>query len=109
MTHISVYRTKEGIYRGLTCIGHAGYAHAGEDIVCAAISVLVINTGNSLEQLAGVIPEAVINEEEGLMDLRWVADGNEKMQLLMDSLILGLTGIMKQYGKTYIDLAFKEV
>ena len=68
-----------------------------------------INTGNSLEQLAGVIPEAVINEEEGLMDLRWVADGNEKMQLLMDSLILGLTGIMKQYGKTYIDLAFKEV
>ncbi len=109
MTHISVYRTREGNYRGLTCIGHAGYACAGEDIVCAAISILVINTNNSLERLAGVIPRTVINEEEGLMDLRWEADGNEKVQLLMDSLILGLTGIMQQYGKTYIDLTFEEV
>ena len=109
MTHISVYRTKEGKYRGFTCIGHAGYADAGEDIVCAAISVLVINAGNSLEQLAGIVPDTVINEEEGLIRLRWRADENEKVQLLMDSLILGLTGIMKQYGKTYIDLTFEEV
>ena len=109
MTHISVYRTSEGKYRGLTCIGHARFAAAGEDIVCAAVSALVINTNNSLEQLAGVKPAAVMNEEEGLLDLRWVADDNDRMQLLMDSLILGLTGISKQYGKTYIDLTFEEV
>ncbi|MBQ9989528.1 MAG: ribosomal-processing cysteine protease Prp [Lachnospiraceae bacterium] len=109
MTHISVRRTRNGKYRGITCIGHAGYGNSGEDIVCAAISVLVINTNNSLEQLAGINPAAVINEEEGLMDLRWIDDDNEKMQLLMDSLILGLTGIMNQYGKTYIDLTFEEV
>ena len=28
--------------------GHAGYAKRGEDIVCAAISVLTINTINSI-------------------------------------------------------------
>lgn len=109
MTHILIRRTKEGIYRGLTCIGHAGYGNSGEDIVCAAISVLVINTNNSLERLAGIEPAAVINEEEGLLDLRWTADENEKMQLLMDSLVLGLSEIMNQYGKTYIDLTFEEV
>ena len=109
MTHISIYRTKEGKYRGITCIGHAGYGNSGEDIVCAAISALVINTNNSLEQLAGIDPAAVINEEEGLLDLRWLADENEKMQLLMDSLVLGLTGILNQYGEAYIDLTFEEV
>ena len=109
MTHISVYRTKEGKYRGITCIGHAGYADSGEDIVCAAVSALVINTNNSLEKLAGITPAVSVNEEEGLMDLRWCADENERMQLLMDSLLLGLTGIMNQYGKTYLDLTFEEV
>ena len=29
--------------------GHAGYAEEGQDIVCAAVSVLIINTVNSLE------------------------------------------------------------
>lgn len=109
MTHISVYRTREGKYRGITCIGHAEYGDSGEDIVCAAISALVINAANSLEALAAIKPVTVANQEEGLLDLRWKADTNEKMQLLMDSLVLGLTGIMNQYGKTYIDLTFEEV
>ena len=109
MTHISVYRTEEGKYRGITCIGHAEYGNSGEDIVCAAISALVITAANSLEALADIEPTTVINQEEGLLDLRWKDDTNERMQLLMDSLILGLTGIMNQYGKTYIDLTFEEV
>ena len=44
MTHVSVIKTRNGDYIGFNCIGHSGYAEAGEDIVCAAISVLVINT-----------------------------------------------------------------
>ena len=90
-------------------MGHAEYGDSGEDIVCAAISALVINTANSLEALAAIKPVMVANQEEGLLDLRWKADTNEKMQLLMDSLVLGLTEIMNQYGKTYIDLTFEEV
>ena len=31
--------------------GHAEYAEPGEDIICAAISVLAINTANSIEKL----------------------------------------------------------
>ena len=109
MTHVSVIKTRNGEYKGFNCIGHSGYAEAGEDIVCAAISVLVINTINSLERLAGEKFELVTNEEEGLIDCRFESNINEKSRLLLDSMVLGLQEIKKQYGKTFIDLTFKEV
>ena len=109
MTHVSIIKTRNGEYKGFNCIGHSGYADAGEDIVCAAISVLVINTINSLEQLAGEKFELVTGEEEGLIDCRFVSTINENSKLLLDSMVLGLQEIKKQYGKTFIDLTFEEV
>ena len=109
MTHVSIIKTRNGEYRGFNCIGHSGYADAGEDIVCAAISVLVINTINSLDQLAGEKFKLVTNEEEGLIDCRFEKNINEKSKLLLDSMVLGLGEIKKQYGKTFIDLTFEEV
>ena len=109
MTHVSIIKTRDGRYRGFNCIGHSGYADAGEDIVCAAISVLVINTINSLEVLADEKVQLVTNETEGLIDCRLTDTNNEKSQLLLASMILGLQEIKKQYGKTYIDLTFEEV
>ena len=109
MTHVSIIKTRNGEYKGFNCIGHSGYADAGEDIVCAAISVLVINTINSLEQLAGERFKLVTNDEVGLIDCRFEASINEKSKLLLDSMVLGLREIKKQYGKTFIDLTFEEV
>ena len=109
MTHVSIIKTRNGGYKGFNCIGHSGYADAGEDIVCAAISVLVINTINSLDQLAGEKFKLVTNEEEGLIDCRFEKNINEKSRLLLDSMVLGLGEIKKQYGKTFIDLTFEEV
>ena len=42
---------KNNSYVSFTSKGHAGYAEEGQDIICAAVSALVINTVNSLEQL----------------------------------------------------------
>ena len=109
MTHVSIIKTRNGEYKGFNCIGHSGYAEAGEDIVCAAISVLVINAINSLEQLAGEKFKLVTNQEEGLIDCRFEKNINEKSILLLDSMVLGLQEIKKQYGKTFIDLTFEEV
>ena len=109
MTHVSIIKTRSGEYKGFNCIGHSGYAEAGEDIVCAAISVLVINTINSLDQLAGERFKLVTNEEDGLIDCRFDGAINEKSVLLLESMILGLQEIKKQYGKTFIDLTFEEV
>ena len=38
MTTVTVFRRPDGSLSGFDCRGHANYADAGEDIVCAAIS-----------------------------------------------------------------------
>ena len=53
MTHAVIFE-KSGSHEivGFQTEGHAGYADAGSDIVCAAISVLVINTINKTAKKA---------------------------------------------------------
>ena len=108
MTTITIIKSKNGNYKQMTCLGHAGYADAGEDIVCAPISMLVINTINSLEVLTDA--KMQINaEDSGMIDLKFQEDIGRDGILLMDSLILGLKGVVKQYGKQYLKLKFKDV
>ena len=52
MTTLRIYR-KDQINVGFECSGHSGYAEAGSDIVCAAISTAVqycIQCGESIDQ-----------------------------------------------------------
>lgn len=84
---------------GFELTGHAGYGIEGEDIVCAAVSVLTISTVNSLEQLAKV--ELDIDErplEGGYLRVGLKTD-NDEAQLLLASLRLGLADIAQQYRK----------
>ena len=108
MTTILVKKTKDS-YRGFTCTGHAGYAESGYDIVCAAVSVLVINTINAIEAFAKDPMEVVAGEEDGEIDVVFLNPVNERTALLMDTMILGLKDIEKQYGKKYLRLKFEEV
>ena len=94
---------------GFTCIGHSGFAQAGSDIVCASISVLVINAINSIERIAGEKMSVITNEEEGLIDVRFANPVNEKATLLMDSMMLGLQEVKEQYGSKYLKPQFEEV
>ena len=48
MTKVTIFK-QQGLYKGFEVSGHSGYADAGEDIVCAAISALTINCINSIE------------------------------------------------------------
>lgn len=110
MTKITFHKTKAGEYRGFTCEGHAGYADYGKDIVCASISVLVINTINSLEEIARERMEVAADEDTGTIRCFFVdLPLKETSKVLMDSLVLGLTQIEQQYGKKHCKLTFKEV
>ena len=110
MTQITFHKTTAGEYKGFTCDGHAGFADHGEDIVCAAISALVINTINSLEQITGEQIQVETDENVGTIRCRFVNQPlKETSKALMDSLVLGLTQIEKQYGKNYCKLTFEEV
>lgn len=109
MTTITIYKSNTGSFQGFTCSGHAGFAYSGKDIVCAAVSILVINTINSLEEL--VHEEMTLNTDEatGYIDCRFTHEIRSQAQLLMDSMILGLESIAEQYGSKYLRLIFKEV
>ena len=106
MINITVKKRK-GTYLELISKGHAGYAEEGQDIVCAAVSVLIINTVNSLEAFTDDKFEA--KEDDGYVSIRFTAPVTEKGKLLMDSLILGLTEIEHSYNNRYLTVKVKEV
>jgi len=109
MTTVIIRKSEQSEYRSFTCMGHAGYGKYPNDIVCAAISVLVINTINSLEELALEDVDCTANEETGLIQCKFNDPLSEKGTLLMDSLVLGLSHIEKEYGRKYFKLTFEEV
>ena len=108
MTSINVIK-EEGRIIAFTCNGHANYAKESEDIVCAAISMLVINTINSIEALTDTKPIVETEQESGYIHCSFEEDITKDAALLLDSMILGLSQIKEQYGSKYIDVNIKEV
>ena len=83
--------------------GHALYDAPGYDIVCAAVSALMINTANSIEQLTE--NELTVDEdqqEDGYLRIAIPSDSTDDAFLLMDSLRLGLTSVALSYGEDYL-------
>ena len=78
-------------------------------MICAAVSVLVINTVNSLETLAAEKLHVTQNQEDGFLRCEFPVGLSPKGSLLMDSMILGLQGIVKQYGNKYLQVNVEEV
>ncbi len=110
MTQITIYKTKSGEYRRFICDGHTGYADRGRDIVCAAISALVINTVNSLEEITREPIQVDVEEDSGRISCCFLRQPlQEGSHILMDSLALGLGRIEAQYGKKHCKLTFEEV
>jgi len=99
----------EDQYKGFSFDGHAGFARRGKDIVCAAISMLVINTFNSIEQLTDDQFSGEASPDGGHLSMKFENENSKELRLLVDSMILGLEQVEKQYGSRYISLQFEEV
>ena len=74
--------------------GHAGYADAGEDVVCAAVSSAVMLTANGVTQCAGV--PAQVEEGENLISCRLPKESGQG-PLFLEALWLHLTCLQEQY------------
>ena len=110
MTTEVIRGTKAQKYTGFTCMGHADYARPGKpDILCASISILVINTVNSLEELAGEALRISTNEETGFIRCEMESDLQEKSVFLMDAMVFGLQQLANTYGEKYLTVKFEEV
>ena len=96
-------------YTGCRISGHSGYAEAGQDIVCAGVSILGCTCVNALESVCGIQP-VLLGNEEGLMsfDLPGLtAEENGKAQILMGALKQGIGDLAEAYPK-HVKLTVKE-
>ena len=117
MTTVIIYHNSNKEYTGFTCMGHAGYAKKSlfgtkPDILCSAISILTINTVNSLELLADEKDNMKLNTNEatGFLKcdfLKPVTKPDSK--ILLDAMVLGLKELSKEYGSEYLQVNFEEV
>lgn len=106
MITITVKKRKDA-YESFVSSGHAGYAEEGQDIICAAVSALIINTVNSIENFTDDQIQA--EEKDGYVSFRFKKPITDRGTLLMDSLVLGLTEIAHDYNNRYLTVKVKEV
>ncbi len=114
MTTIVIRKDDQGSYRSILCMGHADYArkhlfYKEPDILCAAISVTVFNTFNSLEALAGEDLAVEQNEATGFIKCDFGGMLQEKSIFLLDSMVYSLEALSREYGEQYLQVKFEEV
>lgn len=110
MINAKIYQKKKKIC-AFEISGHAGYAPAGEDIVCAAVTVLTLNTVNAIEAFTDVPFKAEADEKKGgYLKVTFPLEGMEdkQVQLLLQTMKLGLSGIETEYNE-YMTLNIEEV
>jgi hypothetical protein len=100
-------------FTGFEISGHAGFAEKGEDIVCAAVSVLSINTVNAIESLTSNLI-SVETREDGYLKIQSVDEFDSYGELLMDAFVLGILNIYDEYSNEdykneFINIQFEEV
>ncbi|MCR5734641.1 MAG: ribosomal-processing cysteine protease Prp [Lachnospiraceae bacterium] len=105
MIRARVSKDQEGNYVSFSCKGHAEYSDKGNDIVCAAVSILVINTANAIEKLTD---NRILGTQDEDIKMEFPEGLDEKGVLLMDAMILGLKQIAEKYFSN-VDLIIEEV
>ena len=96
MIRITLHSRNDEI-TGFECSGHAGYAEAGSDIVCAAVSILTTTCANALESVAGVKPQVKVSS--GKMVLALPQGSGHDAQVILKSMRQGLRDLQAEYSE----------
>lgn len=101
MISVKILRDSASRIYGFEAAGHAGYAEAGHDIVCSAVSALCIAIANGLEKYC--TSPVSIESNDGLLrvvssrsaDVQGSIDNSSR--LLYDTLVDALEAISREY------------
>ena len=103
MIRAEFYESK-GVHTGFSVSGHAGYADAGQDVVCAAVSSAVQLTVNLLDAL-GCKPDVTI----GSNVIRCkVKEADNTSDTIFRQLKLHFEAVLEEFPKT-INITNSEV
>jgi uncharacterized protein YsxB (DUF464 family) len=96
---IRIVRDKQhGAVCAFTVDGHAQYADAGQDIVCAGVSAVTIGTIHALEKLLRVGCDTDTASGKLHVQLPHFSIGDARVQLLVSSMVVMLRSIEETYG-----------
>lgn len=96
MTNITFFIRDHKIF-GFQSKGHAGYGMKGTDIVCASVSILIVNTINSIEKFASDKIDSKVNDKKATIHFEIDGDVSDKADILLKALELGVTEISGAY------------
>ena len=109
MIRVTFYETSSGMLKKMKFEGHAEYAELGSDIVCSAVSMLFINTVNSIEKLTSCKFKMDEDNKSNRYTVTFADEYGDDVKILIDSLKLGLDTVVSEYGKEYLLITLKEV
>ena len=101
MINVIVIKEKQTIIT-IEATGHSGYAEAGQDIVCSAVSTLMETLANGLTEIIKASVEVKVDETIPHLSVKLKETDKEKCklaQVLMSSTLLGLKGVANGYRK----------
>lgn len=99
MTKVTLFRNDQGLICGFDCSGHAGFAQAGKDIVCAAVSVLATTCVNALESVAGIEAKVMVGDGKLKAMLTPEQAKNQDAQIVLRVFKQGISDIAESYPK----------
>lgn len=112
MTDIYIFKKKD-LYYGFEMDGHADFSKEN-DILCASLSVLSINTPNSIEKICAINPKCMdIDVGDGYLKMMIDIEKFDEtkirdIQTIIKTFEVGIISLKEKYNK-YIEIYYKEV
>ena len=90
---------------GFSVSGHSGYAEAGSDIVCAAISAVVAMTEATINDICGAKAKVRVKEADARITLTLPSscDEEETVQAVLSGMLLTLVNLAEEHSD-YIEV-----
>ena len=104
MIQVSIGMCEEHII-SLQCKGHAGYAEAGKDLVCAGVSSILFGALNALDEMESKSVDLRVTNSK--ISIR-VKEDSEHIQLLLKMILIQLKTVQESYQE-YIEIKKMEV
>jgi uncharacterized protein len=103
MITVKIARNHDNKINSFEMRGHADAGPHGQDIVCAGASAVSFGTVNAVDTLCNVQLEIDMADDGGFLRCT-VPSGldvqtYEKVQLLLEAMVVSLNSISEQYGK----------
>ena len=91
--------TEDDRITGFSVSGHSGYAEAGQDIVCAAVSAVVTMAEATINEVCGAKAKVRVKEEDAriTLTLPTSCDEEDAVQAVLAGMMLTLCSLRDDY------------